>query len=445
MKARPVLILTLLPLMIGVALSGQFPRNDKFRHNGRIYKELASDSSSEYKNGGRGNAPQEAPTGFDNLSNGFDEQGFIYENINSHNVKPLRSFNDNRFIFEESEDVEDGLGPTYNAQSCAACHQNVVTGGASQVTVQRTGSIAGGVFVNSLGGSLIHSRSTYPDIVEHVDINDTVRTFRISPNTLGDGYIEAIANETLIAIRDAQPASLRGVAVMVPVLEGDGTGRLGRFGWKNQHASLESFSADAYLNEMGITSPMLPEENTSNGKYVGYGTKYDPVKDPEDDGDDIKAFANFMRATKAPPRGPINANVTAGEALFTQVGCATCHVASITTSPAGTKINGGALTVPKALGNKIIHPYSDFLAHDIGTSDGIPILDTPEYSYTASLMRTAPLWALRTRNRLMHDGMTFTTHDAIQRHAGQASSVTNAYNALSPVQRAQLLAFLDSL
>jgi len=292
---------------------------------------------------------------------------------------------------------------------------------------------------------LIHSRATFPDIVEHVDANDTIRSFRISPNTLGDGYIEAIANETLIAIRDAQPAGMRGVAVMVPVLEGDGTARIGRFGWKNQHASLESFSADAYLNEMGITSPMFPEENTSSGKYVGYGTKYDPVKDPEDKGDGVKAFANFMRATKAPARGPSNADVTAGEILFNQVGCATCHVASITTAPVGTKINAGAFTVPKALGNKAIHPFSDFLAHDIGTSDGIPILDTPEYSYTASLMRTAPLWALRTRNRLIHDGLTFTIQDAIQRHAGQATPVTNAYNALSPSQKAQLLAFLDSL
>ena len=445
MKAKPVLILTSFLLLIGVALSGQFPRNEKFHHNGKLYKEMPPDSSSGYRGGGNGNAPQEAPTGFDNLTNGFDEQGFIYENMNSRNVVALRSFNDNRFIFEESENTADGLGPTYNAQSCAACHQNVVTGGASQVTVQRAGRMTGGSFVNSLGGSLIHSRATDPGIVERVDVNDTVRAFRISPNTLGDGYIEAIANDTLLAIRDGQPAGMRGTALMVPVMEGDGTARIGRFGWKNQHASLESFSADAYLNEMGITSPLFPEENTSGGKYVGYGTKYDPVKDPEDDGDDVKAFANFMRSTKAPPRGPINSTVIAGEVLFKQVGCATCHVASITTAPAGAKINGGAFTVPKALGNKIIHPYSDFLTHDIGTSDGIPILDTPDYAFTASQMRTAPLWALRTRNRLMHDGLTFTTQEAIQRHAGQATAVTGAYNALSASQKAQLLAFLDSL
>jgi CxxC motif-containing protein (DUF1111 family) len=90
---------------------------------------------------------------------------------------------------------------------------------------------------------------------------------------------------------------MRGTAIMVPVLEGDGSARVGRFGWKSQHASLESFSADAYLNEMGITSPLLPTENTSGSRFVGYGSGYDPVPEVEDDGDDIIAFANFMRAT----------------------------------------------------------------------------------------------------------------------------------------------------
>src|SRR6185312_5848133 len=113
-------------------------------------------------------------------------------------------------------------------------------------------------------------RATLPDIVERVAFEDDVRTFRISTNTLGLGYVECISNETLLAIRDAQPAALRGTAVMVPVLEGDSTARIGRFGWKDQHASLESFAADAYLNEMGITSPLFPEENTSSGRIVGF-------------------------------------------------------------------------------------------------------------------------------------------------------------------------------
>lgn len=131
--------------------------------------------------------------------------------------------------------------------------------------------------------------------------------------------------------------------------------------------------------------------------------------------------------------------------LFSQVGCATCHFSAITTAAPRTKINGGAFTIPPALGNKIIHPYSDFLLHDIGTGDGIPFLPTPECAGTSSQIRTAPLWALRTRNRLMHDGLTFTKQEAILRHAGQATGVTARYQVLSEAQKSQLMSILDSL
>jgi CxxC motif-containing protein (DUF1111 family) len=413
-------------------------RRERLRHDGAIDAERRFGDTALLK-------PTEAPAGFDNKTNGFDDQGPDFESINEDTVIPLQSFNDNRFIFEEVEQIDDGLGPTYNAQSCGECHQNVVTGGASQIAEHRTGRSKNGEFVESLGGSLIHSRATDPNIVERVYWQDDTRTFRISTNTLGNGFVECISNSTLLAVRNAQPSAQRGSLVMVPVLEAGGKARYGRFGWKNQHASLESFSADAYLNEMGITSPLFPQENTSSGFFVGYGSGYDPLDEPEDDGVDIIAFANFMRSTKAPSRGPITPDVTAGEQLFAKIGCAICHTASITTAPPGTPINGGAFTVPDALGNKIIHPYSDFLLHNVGTGDGIPVLPTPEYASTANQIRTAPLWALRTRNRLMHDGLSFTVQEAIRRHGGQAAGVRTRYNALSQAQKNQLLAFLSSL
>ena len=418
-------------------------RRARFRHNNNIEGEDSrSDSLRTNAQGDRRGRLREAPTGFDNRTNGFNAQGPPFESITEDTVVPLRSFNDNRFIFEEVETVTDGLGPTYNAQSCRECHQNVATGGASQIAEHRTGRLQDGTFFESLGGSLVHSRAIHPDITELVAFEDDVRTFRISTNTLGSGFIEAIANSTLQAIRDSQPEPMRGTAVIVPVLEAAGHARIGRFGWKSQHASLESFSADAYLNEMGITSPLFPTENTSAGRDV---TPFDPVKDPEDDGVDVVAFANFMRSTKAPSRGPITPEVATGEALFSQIGCATCHTASIVTAAPGTRINGGGFTVPPALGHKVIHPYSDFLLHDVGTGDGIPVLPTPEYAGTATQIRTAPLWALRTRNRLMHDGLSFTKQEAIQRHAGQATAVRQLYEALSAAQRAAILRFLDSL
>jgi CxxC motif-containing protein (DUF1111 family) len=395
--------------------------------------------------GGRIETFREAPAAFDNRTNGFDPQGPAFDSIDEDTVVPLRSFNDNRFIFEEVEGVADGLGPTFNAQACRECHQNIVTGGASQIAEHRTGRIELLQFVESIGGSLIQSRSTHPDIFERVPFEDSVSTLRISTNTLGAGFIEAVANETLLGIRDRQPAAIRGTALEVAVLEADNAPRIGRFGWKSQHASLESFAADAYLNEMGITTPLLPDENSSLGRNVGFGTPFDPVADPEDDGIDVVAFANFMRSTKAPPRGAINATVRAGETLFNAVGCNGCHVGTLRTAAAGTRINGGALRVRDAVGSKIFHPYSDFLLHDIGTGDGIPVLPGAAFASTATQIRTAPLWALRTRNRLMHDGLSFTKQEAISRHAGQAATARAAYDALTPAQKDQVLAFLDSL
>lgn len=419
---------------------GVTTRDQRFQHNGIVAPEGPAGTFGARAAGGR-----EAMTGYDNLTNGFLKQGPDYDTITEENVQPLRSFNEGRFVFEEVEGVNQGLGPTYNAQSCAVCHDSVATGGASQVAEHRTGKLVDGRFFESLGGSLIQSRATNPEIVEQVSPDDDVRTFRMSTNALGDGYVECIADSTLGAIRLGQPEELRGSAVPVPVLEGDGSARFGRFGWKAQHASLVSFSADAYLNEMGVTNPLFPDENTSGDRFVGFGTIYDPVPEPEDDGTDMLAFANFLRATKAPSRGPITSDVLAGEALFTQVGCAACHVPSVRTAAPGTVVNGGAFTVPRALGNMTIHPYSDFLLHDIGTGDGIPILPLPQYASTAPQMRTAPLWGLRTRNRLMHDGLSFTRQEAITRHAGQAVNVVAAYGALTPAEQAQVIAFLNSL
>jgi CxxC motif-containing protein (DUF1111 family) len=193
---------------------------------------------------------------------------------------------------------------------------------------------------------------------------------------------------------------------------------------------------------MGITTPLFPDENTSSGRDV---KPYDTVPDPEDDGVDVMAFANFMRSTKAPSRGPITGEVQQGENVFDRIGCTTCHVSSITTAAPGTSANAGAFMIPPALGHKVIHPYSDFLLHDIGTGDGIPVLPLPEYAATANQMRTAPLWGLRTRNRLMHDGLTFTKEEAIGRHNGQAAEVKRRFDALPPAQKAALLRFLDSL
>lgn len=369
----------------------------------------------------------DAPAGFDDQTNGLVDQA-------THDA--------DKVVFAEQETIADGLGPVYNAQSCGECHQNPVTGGISQITELRAGHFNGVNFVDHPGGSLINDRAINANIQERVLGGNEVRTFRTSLNTLGDGFVEAIDSNTLVSIANGQPAAQRGTFIQVPVLEAPGNNRGARFGWKNQHASLISFAADAYLNEMGITSPLQPTENTSNGNSVA---AFDTVADPEDDGEDIEIFARFMRATKAPPRDTAlaaTADAVAGSNLFNSVGCNICHVTQINTVAPGTVINGGAFTVPAALGNKRIRPFSDFLLHDVGTGDGIV---QNGGQATRNQVRTPPLWGVRSRNRLMHDGDTVNRNEAILRHAGQATAIINNYNALSATQKNQLITFLNSL
>jgi CxxC motif-containing protein (DUF1111 family) len=379
-----------------------------------------------------GQSATEAPAAFDNLTNGFLTQA---------------DFDLARATFEERDEIADGLGPVYNAQSCTECHQNPVTGAISQITELRAGHLDGaGNFVDAPGGSLINDRSIDAQFQERVPGAENVRTFRTSLNTQGDGFVEAINSNTLVAIANAQPGQsggqIAGQFIQVPVLEAPGNIRGGRFGWKNQHASLLSFSGDAYLNEMGITNRLVPTENTSMGRSVA---AIDTVPDPEDTENDIDAFTAFMRSTKAVPRDTAlgaTADAIAGSQLFDQIGCNICHVRSITTSAVGTVINGGAFTVPAALGNKIIHPFGDFLLHDIDTGDGI--VQNGGQS-TRNKVRTMPLWGTRTRDRHMHDGESLTFTESILRHGGEATGVTNNFRALSGTQRNQIIVFLQSL
>jgi len=386
-----------------------------------------------------GSPAREAPAGFDNLTNGFVNQS---------------RHDSDRAVFEQPETVATGLGPVYNGQSCFECHQNPVSGGNGFISVSRAGhhDPKSGAFVPPPGGSLMHVHAIDPAIDIRIPDSEDVRSRRKPTSVLGDGYVEAIDDSTLRAIAKSQQEKsngrIAGEAVLVPVVEARNTLRVGRFGWKSQHASVVSFSADAYINEEGITNLYFPVENTALGKSVA---AYDPVADPEDqrhsDGfSHLDRFVSFIRATKAPPRDErlaATADARAGEHVFEQIGCGVCHVASIRTAPAGTKINGGQFQVPEALGDKLIHPYSDFLLHAVGTGDGIPVQSGGQS--TADKIRTAPLWGLRTRPELMHDGASTAPEHAILRHGGEAQLPVDEFCKLSPRQKKELLTFLSSL
>jgi CxxC motif-containing protein (DUF1111 family) len=411
----------------------------------------------------------EAPTGFDNKSNGVADDA-------THQADQTK--------FEEVEQLSDGLGPLYNAQSCRECHQNPVSGAASQVTELRVGHqgpdghfrnpdipIAHGTEVIS-GRSLVNDRAicpnaTFPntEIQERVPQTETIRTFRLSLNLLGDGFVEAVADQTLIDLAAQQCKSshrkICGQIVQVPIVEAPGQMGVGRFGWKDQHASLLSFAGDACLNEMGITNRLQPDEITNLCNSVS-----EPNDTPGPDGlSDIDHFARFIRATKAPAHDAqlaSSALAKEGVAQFIKIGCAACHVETLTTGPAGTKINGGTFTIPAALGTITFHPWGDFLLHDVGTGDGIlqatrehygnkvfqmmsGYLSKQDFESSRNKIRTAPLWGVRLRPRLMHDGASLTFRDAILRHRGEANHVTQQFEKLKKEHQEAIIEFLKSL
>jgi CxxC motif-containing protein (DUF1111 family) len=195
-------------------------------------------------------------------------------------------------------------------------------------------------------------------------------------------------------------------------------------------------------------------------------TVTEPNDTPGADGlSDIDHFARFVRATKAPGRDSELANsamAKKGAALFDKIGCATCHVETLTTAPSGTKINGGTFTIPAALGSVTFHPYGDFLMHDVGTGDGIlqatrehyghkvfqmmsGYLSKQDFESSRNKIRTAPLWGVRLRPRLMHDGASLTLADAILRHRGEASHVSEKFEKLKSEDRQAIIEFLKSL
>ena len=379
----------------------------------------------------------EAPTGFDNQTNGCVDQA-------THDA--------DRAVFEDVEGTADGLGPTFNGTSCAGCHSTPVTGGVSNVTELRAGHldrdgnfVAATAFVNFgqepiPNRSLINLNAICPAAQETLTNADPIRALRLTVNVLGDGYVDAIDDTTLQAIAANQPAGMRGTYLVLS--EAGLTNRVtGRFGWKDQHAGLLAFNSDAYLNEMGISNRLTPNQDDVTHQC-------DTVPDPEDapdniGDDDIVAFSRFIEATKAPPRDTAlaaTASAQAGSQLFDQIGCSTCHVRTIVTAPPG-QIRGADGPVPECLGNKTIHPFSDFLLHNIGTGDGIAQIS----QHTRLRLRTAPLWGLRTHPAFMHDGGSPTILDAIQRHSGQAETVRTQFNNLSATQRDQVLTFLNSL
>lgn len=340
--------------------------------------------------------------------------------------------------FLNIETPESGLGPIFNNVSCVSCHTRPTPGGSSPTFVTRFGRTVNGVFdpLESLGGSLLQEKAIDPAVREHIPREANTIARRQTPPLYGLGLVEAISDATLqaLALRPSVDGITGKAAIITDVATG--TQRVGRLGMKNQHSSILGFSADAYLNEMGITNRFFPHENAPNGN-AALLAQFDLTLDPEDEVNpltnrsDIDTVADFQRLLAPPHPRPFTARALAGQKLFTDIGCAICHVPQLMT---------GASPVA-ALSNKPVNLYSDLLLHDMGAlGDGIA-----QSAATAREMRTTPLWGLHQRRTYLHDGRAPTMDAAIRGHDGQGKASRDRFAKMNPTDSAALLEFLGSL
>ena len=343
--------------------------------------------------------------------------------------------------FLEVETAEEGLGPAYNATSCAGCHSIPAIGGIAPVTTVRAGiRDTNGAFrdFDPARGSLFQLFSIPTHGCQSVIPPEAnVISRRVPIPLFGAGLIEAISDTTILTLADPNDADGDGVSGRAALITDRASGdvRVGRFGWKAQIATLLEFGGDAYRNEMGITNDLFPEELTFNLTDMQLRV-CDPIPEPEDIPElgtgrrGIDNFEAFMKFLAPLPRGPMTAQVTAGEEIFRSIGCSACHVPTLTTGP----------DLNPLFDQRPVPLFSDLLLHDIGTGDGIR-----QASGEPEEIRTPALWGLRFRRPLLHDGSAATVPEAVLRHANEADSAVARLSALSGGDAAALIAFLDSL
>jgi CxxC motif-containing protein (DUF1111 family) len=292
--------------------------------------------------------------------------------------------------------------------------------------------------LNPAGDTLVHMFSTPNHTCQAVMPADVNTVARRAPIPLfGAGLVEAIGDATLLALEDPFDRNRDGVSGRAAIIQdlATNTRRVGRFGWKAQHATLLAFAADAYRNEMGITNDLFPQEFA-----VGIGPEQmrrcDPLPDPEDARDPLTGkrgidnFEAFMRFLAPVGRGAIDETVRTGERVFAAIGCTACHVPALTT----------AASSHPAFNRQPVPLFSDLLLHDVGTGDGIRQAAAEPYE-----IRTPALWGLRFRRPLLHDGRAASIEDAVIAHRNEADLARRGYEALTAAELAALLAFLRSL
>jgi CxxC motif-containing protein (DUF1111 family) len=350
-------------------------------------------------------------------------------------------FNAGLLTFTRDETPATGLGPVFNETSCSKCHNGPAVGGGGTRNVTRFARRNEGIFdpMTSLGGSVLQDHAIGGDgngsvhrfAAETVPAAATIVVQRRTTPLFGLGLVDFTSDADLIALAAAEAARGDGVAGRVNITDNIATGTktVGKFGWKAQVPSLGQFVGDAWLNEMGITTPEFPSENCPQGNCAELA--FNPAPGINRTLGDESELVDYMWLLAPPPRAPQNADTAEGEQIFQNIGCSGCHAPTL----------NSATNPVIALSRKVYHPYSDFLLHDMGSlGDGLEM-----GSATGSEMRTAPLWGLRFITTYLHDGRATTLEQAIAAHEGQGSASRDRFAALTADTKNKLLSFLRSL
>ncbi len=353
--------------------------------------------------------------------------------------RELADFNAGSALFNKVFTPDEGLGPLFNENQCSACHTEPAPGGTTGFErVVKATRFENGVCdpLSEEGGENVRTQATplLRDLgVEREVIPPSATEVGrfTTPFLFGLGLVEAIPEETIRTRED--PSDANGDGVSGRAARG-ADGRLTRFGRKAEAATLFEFIDTALRFEMGLTTPLKTDEETINGNPVP--SESDPAPDPEVDQRTLNLLTTFVRFLAPTARIPIRSNahrdsLDAGEKLFHDLGCGTCHTPSMQT---------GASDVP-ALHRTTLSLYSDLLLHDMGPD----LADVCGYDAAPSEIRTEMLMGLQHRQRFLHDGREIDLADAILMHGGEAQRARDAFARLSFLEQQLVLAFLRSL
>lgn len=355
-----------------------------------------------------------------------------------------RQFEIGRAVFQTQFTPEMGLGPLFNAVSCASCHEQPVVGGSGRndpaeggedIEVHATAFYGAGARCDDLaavGGQVMQKQLT-PALSEYLHIPSepipaaaTDSGHRTTPDLFGFGLLDAVPDAEILARADPMDRNGDGISGR-PNRTADG--RLGRFGRKAQAATLREFTADAFVMEMGITNPGNQTEQTVGG--MPFPTGIDPLPEPEIGAEQLDAADAFVRFLAPPPRVPLDFAGALGSVTFRKIGCASCHVPALVT---------GANPVP-ALRFRVVPAFTDLLLHDMGPD----LADICLGQAQPSEFRTEPLMGLRFATAFLHDGRAATVRQAVELHGGEALRARNRFLRLTPFEQRTVLRFLKSL